>query len=454
MANDLKQSESPQEIQAESQRLAEAFRIFNQASEELSTAYTSLQGQVEALTEELAAANGALRQQYLEKAALTERLSLLLSALPAGVVVLDAGGLVVQANPAAEATLGVSLAAPWVGLLADLVGRKRIIVPAVWLLGLTYLLAAIPGGLGALVFWRFVQGLLTPAVFAVAVAYVNEEWPRSQTGFVASIYVAGTVLGGFTGRFLTGLMAARVAWNWAFVALGGLSFLLALLVSAWLPKAKAFSRVADVRGALRDMAGHLRNRSLLTIYAVGFSILFGLVATFTYITFYLAAPPFSLGPSALGALFAVYLVGVVVTPLAGKWSNRLQGWKLLAMAQVLCIAGTLLSLVRSLPFVIGGLALCSTGVFVCQIVTSRAIGNVTTKARASAVGWYVTIYYLGGFVGSTAPAFLWSLGGWPACVAFIVAVLVSSLLFVLTVWRRHETWRLQQAALSVDDVGS
>jgi hypothetical protein len=31
---------------------------------------------------------------------------------------------------------------------------------------------------------------------------------------------------------------------------------------------------------------------------------------------------------------------------------------------------------------------------------------------------------------------------------------VSSLLFVLTVWRRHETWRLQQAALSVDDVGS
>jgi len=98
--------------------------------------------------------------------------------------------------------------------------------------------------------------------------------------------------------------------------------------------------------------------------------------------------------------------------------------------------------------------LCSTGVFVCQIVTSRAIGNVTTKARASAVGWYVTIYYLGGFVGSTAPAFLWSLGGWPACVAFIVAVLVSSLLFVLTVWRRHETWRLQQAALSVDDVGS
>ncbi len=110
MANNPKEAEFQQETQPESQRLAEAFRIFNQASEELSTAYTSLQGQVEALTGELAAANGALRQQYQEKAALTERLSLLLSALPAGVAVLDANGMVVQANPAAEATLGAALA--------------------------------------------------------------------------------------------------------------------------------------------------------------------------------------------------------------------------------------------------------------------------------------------------------------------------------------------------------
>ncbi|HMX16130.1 MAG TPA: ATP-binding protein [Rhodocyclaceae bacterium] len=91
----------------ESERLAEAFRIFNQASEELATAYTQLQGQVAALTEELAAANGALRQQYLEKAALTERLTLLLDALPAGVVVLDGADRVVQANPAAGILLAV-----------------------------------------------------------------------------------------------------------------------------------------------------------------------------------------------------------------------------------------------------------------------------------------------------------------------------------------------------------
>jgi len=102
-------SQDPRPTENEPESLAEAFRIFNQASEELSTAYTGLQGQVAALTGELAAANGALRQQYLEKAALTERLSLLLSALPAGVVVLDAEGCVSQSNPAAEMILGAGL---------------------------------------------------------------------------------------------------------------------------------------------------------------------------------------------------------------------------------------------------------------------------------------------------------------------------------------------------------
>ncbi|OIQ93316.1 globin-coupled histidine kinase [mine drainage metagenome] len=102
-------SQDPRSTENEPESLAEAFRIFNQASEELSTAYTGLQAQVAALTGELAAANGALRQQYQEKAALTERLSLLLSALPAGVVVLDAEGCVSQSNPAAEMILGTGL---------------------------------------------------------------------------------------------------------------------------------------------------------------------------------------------------------------------------------------------------------------------------------------------------------------------------------------------------------
>lgn len=74
-------------------RLAEAFQIFNQASEELASAYSRLEGQV---------------------AAMTERMALLQEALPAGVVVLDAEGTAVEANAAAGRVLNTNpVGAPW-----------------------------------------------------------------------------------------------------------------------------------------------------------------------------------------------------------------------------------------------------------------------------------------------------------------------------------------------------
>lgn len=100
--------------------LAEAFRLFNEASGELSRAYDGLQAQVAQLTTELAAANGELRRQYQEKAALTERLAMLLAALPAGVVVLDDEGAVREANPVARTMLGFDIVGrDWIEMMRD-----------------------------------------------------------------------------------------------------------------------------------------------------------------------------------------------------------------------------------------------------------------------------------------------------------------------------------------------
>jgi two-component system sensor histidine kinase FlrB len=91
------------------QELQRAFDVFNQVSLELTQAYEGLQGRVGSLTAELAVANGELLRQYQEKEALSERLSLLLNALPAGVVVLDSTAKVSEANPAARAMLGEAM---------------------------------------------------------------------------------------------------------------------------------------------------------------------------------------------------------------------------------------------------------------------------------------------------------------------------------------------------------
>ena len=120
------------EMQA--QELQRAFDVFNQVSLELTQAYEALQGRVESLTAELAVANGELRRQYQEKEALSERLSLLLKALPAGVVVLDSAAVVSEANPAARSMLDEHLVgSDWLRL-----AKERLVAtdaPDEWQLG-------------------------------------------------------------------------------------------------------------------------------------------------------------------------------------------------------------------------------------------------------------------------------------------------------------------------------
>ena len=66
------------------------------------------------------------------------------------------------------------------------------------------------------------------------------------------------------------------------------------------------------------MLQHLRNPRLLAIYAVGFGTLFNFVALFTYVNFVLAAPPFNLPPTLLGAIFVTYLAGSLVVLWLGR----------------------------------------------------------------------------------------------------------------------------------------
>ena len=112
--------------------------------------------------------------------------------------------------------IGVALAAPVMGRIADRVGRKRVIVLSAATLGIATLLTATSAGLGALLFWRFMQGVATPGVFSVTTAYVHDEWPAGRAASAISAYVSGTIVGGFSGRAIAGFTAEHLGWRWAF----------------------------------------------------------------------------------------------------------------------------------------------------------------------------------------------------------------------------------------------
>lgn len=89
-----------------SDRLEDAFQVFNQFSEKLVGSYGDLESQIVQLTKELAKARSERLEQLVEKEILAKRLAGLLEVLPAGIVVLDSNGRVTQTNPVALEMLG------------------------------------------------------------------------------------------------------------------------------------------------------------------------------------------------------------------------------------------------------------------------------------------------------------------------------------------------------------
>jgi predicted MFS family arabinose efflux permease len=342
------------------------------------------------------------------------------------------------------ATLGVALSAPFCGALAERIGRRKLIVLSIFLLALPTVLAATASGLSQLVLWRFLQGIVTPGIFAVAIAYIAEEWPRDRVPHVMSIYVSGTVLGGFLGRILTGVAAThhlipfvQPSWRNGFVAIGVLDILFGVLLWRWLPHDSPLPD--QPKHEKTSFARHLGNPQLLATFAVGFNILFTLVAAFTYVTFYLAAPPFGLSPVQLSALFMVYLVGLVITPVSGIWIARAGSRAALIAALMAGIVGILLTLIPNLAVILLGLVLCSSGVFVCQSASTTYIQREAhSGGRASAAGLYVMCYYIGGSVAGVLPGMLWRFGQWRACVVLIVFVQLITIAIAGTAWKGRE----------------
>jgi predicted MFS family arabinose efflux permease len=323
--------------------------------------------------------------------------------------------------------LATALTAPIIGMIAERRGRKKVIVPSLFLLTIPTALVATSTSLRALIFWRFAQGLFVPGVIAVMLAYVNEERAGRGVGRAMSSYITGTVIGGFLGRFISGVVATHWHWRSAFLVLAALNLIGAVMVRVWLPPAKNFVRAEHLRQVLDHAKDHLRNRRLLANFGMGSAVLLAQVGCFTYANFYLAAAPFRLNSAQLGSIFFVYLLGVVITPQSGRFLDRFGFRHTTVLYCTMMIAGLLLTLVKSVPVVIVGLAIFSSGVFVAQASATVQTGAIAGRARSSAAGLYVTFYYLGGSVGATLTDWFWHWAAWPGCVALLGGVSLASL---------------------------
>ncbi len=325
-------------------------------------------------------------------------------------------------NTVTAPLLATAIAAPLSGAISDRFGRKIFISGAAFLLVIPTIFAAMAGSIEILAACRFIQGLLLPFIFTVTIAYMADELPPATATRMAGTYLSGTILGGFSGRFISGMTTAFFGWHAAFAVIGLLSLSAALLVVFLLPQERQFRPVAGWGQTFSSFPVHLHNPKLLGNYAIGFCVLFCLVALFTFLNFRFAAAPFHFGPGTLGSIFAAYLGGVAISPVAGRLAATRGRIFVMRTAFLITAAGLALTLFAPLPLILLGLLLATCGIFAQQTVATGYTGTVARAAKSTAAGLYVTFYYIGGSCGGILPNPVWHMAGWAGCAAIIAMV--------------------------------
>ncbi len=326
--------------------------------------------------------------------------------------------------------LMIALVSNAYGPLSDAWGRKPVMVASCAALAVPTLLCAVAPTFPVLVALRALQGLLMPGVAAVAVAWIGDEYAGAALGPAVGSYVAASVLGGLTGRVASGWIASHFSWRGPFLVFGAVTLLGALGMALHLP--------ASVRGpsrplshAFREMAGHLGNRRIVGGLVIGFTVFFGFIAVFTYLPYYLTAPPFGLSTAKVSGVYLVYVAGIGTSWLAGRASEKFGRRAIMAAGFAVASAAVLGTLSGSLPAVVLGLVALCVGMFMVQGTAPAFVNASALEAKGGAGALYTTFYYLGATFGSVLPGYAWQAWGWPGVVAACLASFSAGLAAVL-----------------------
>ena len=338
--------------------------------------------------------------------------------------------------------LAVAIGSLIYGPISDRIGRKPVMVCASLLVVIPTLLLGLAPNFVTLVLLRAAQGLLMPGLTSVAISYVNEEFSGKGRGLAMGIYVSGLTLGGLFARAGSAALAGIFDWQIALLAFTLPTLVAALCMWRFLPDkrtGKRLDRSTMLRmgihllidgqfalQSLRDMRMHLRNRSLVGAFVVGFTSFFGFIGIFTYLPYYLTEPRFNLSTVSLGLVYLLWLTGIF-SPLAGTIAGRIGSRRAIAFSMGTAATGLLITLIPALPITLFGLGLLTLGMFSTVSAVNLYLGEKATAAKGTAASLYLALYYFGGSLGAVLPGFALLWAGWPGVVSLCLSMVLIAL---------------------------
>lgn len=310
------------------------------------------------------------------------------------------------------------LLAPFVGVFADRFGRKRILVPAIFLFAIAGTACAFTRDFNILLIFRVFQGIGAAAMGSINVTLIGDLYSGRRR--VEAMGLNASVLSlGAAGYPLIGGALAAIAWYYPFY-LSLIAIPIGIIVLTKLNNPEPDSR-EDFKSYLVGAWGYLKNMKVAALFAAGvitFIIVFG--AYLTYFAIYMD-DAFNVSGFTIGVFMSVSaLAAAVVASQLGRITRRVSEGMLIKVSfAIFGLSLILIPLMPSLwllliPVLLLGIA---QGINLPSIL-SMAAGLAPTEYRAAFMSINSSMIRLGQTVGPPIVGLLYVYGGPTVAFAF------------------------------------
>lgn len=323
---------------------------------------------------------------------------------------------------------------PFVGALADRIGRKRVLAASLVVFGLVGGASAFAPSFAVILALRVVQGVAAAGIFISTVTLVGDAFEGSQRNAVLGVNTAVLSAGAAAFPVVGGALVAY-GWYTPFYA-----YFVAVpvgLVAATVLDEPAREETRSLPGVryLQEAGGAVRSSGTLPFYAATFVtefLLFG--AVFTALPFLLTSE-YALAPLLVGAVITAAEAASVVASMAnGRLSESFSNRRLVAAGVVSYGLGLLGAWAAPSPLLVGVSMLavgCGVGL-VLPSVDAGVSDRIPASFRAGALSLRNSTTFLGRAAGPLVFAGVATVVGYPTLllasgVVALAGVLLASL---------------------------
>lgn len=327
------------------------------------------------------------------------------------------------------------------GFLLETISSKKVLIGAIFALGVSEIIFASSDTYFLLISLRGFQGLLIPAILTSLMSYISQTISQDRVQQAMGFYIGITIVGGFAGRFFSGLLSDVFGWRFFFVFLG----IMLIINSLFLRKISQDIKTNYAKPNLTKITNVLKIPHNLYIYLSMFCAFFVFQGLLNFIPFELKNIAGDFSGSKVGLVYAGYSIGVLIS------FNALKIIKIFKNETNAMLFGIIVYLIslqlfryESYQIMFASMFVFCAGAFIVHSIASGFVNKLSTKYKAISNGLYISFYYSGGTLGSFIPGVVYENFGWQWFLSSLSLVILIAF-FMLLVLHKHLQNKINQS---------